>query len=156
MLMKNGSSGRRGRRFGAMADINVTPLVDVMLVLLIVFMITAPMLTTGVAVDLPKTRAGVLPQTNTQPLTVTINREGAIFIGGSNEPVKPSDLAVQLRAIAGENLERRVFVKADEGVAYGRVAGVLALLQEAGFTKAGLPTRADLASSLEQEGPPAR
>jgi biopolymer transport protein TolR len=133
-------SGRGGRRRGSrpMAEINVTPFVDVMLVLLIVFMITAPMLATGVAVDLPKTRAEPLPASEQQPLVVTIDRDGDIYLGTLDEPIPMEEVAPRLVAVAGENLERRVYVRGDDAVAYGKVVTVLAILQSAGFTNAGM------------------
>jgi biopolymer transport protein TolR len=139
LLLKRPSS-RLGSRRKAMSDINVTPFVDVMLVLLIVFMITAPMLTPALSVDLPKTKTGALSDTQNQPLTVTIDKDGKIYIGGERVPVKPAELAPKLQAIAGENLERRVFIRGDQGASYGRVVGVVALLQGAGFTQAALVT----------------
>jgi biopolymer transport protein TolR len=122
-----------------MADINVTPMVDVMLVLLVVFMITAPMLATGVAVNLPKTRADQLPTEKERPLVVTIDKSGKIFVGMQDKPVEIVQLAPQLKAIADQKLDKRVYVRADEAVPYGSVMQVLALLQGAGFSNAGLP-----------------
>jgi biopolymer transport protein TolR len=137
MLIRNGS-GRRGRR-KPMADINVTPMVDVMLVLLVVFMITAPMLATGVAVNLPKTRAEQMPTDDERPLVVTVDKAGKIFVGMQDDPVEPETLGAQLQAIAKDRLDKRVYVRADEGVNYGRVMEVLSLLQESGFSQVGLP-----------------
>ena len=136
----NNNSGRGGnrRRLKPNAEINVTPFVDVMLVLLVVFMITAPMLATGVSVDLPKTKAEALPTTDDQPLMVTVDRDGQIFVGGQDEPVAIESLAPMLTAIAKENLERRVFVRGDQSVAYGKVVIVLSKLQQAGFRNAGM------------------
>jgi len=122
-----------------MADINVTPMVDVMLVLLVVFMITAPMLATGVAVNLPKTRAEQLPTEKDRPLVVTLNKAGQIFVGMQDKPTELVDLPAQLKAIANNMMEKRVYVRADEAVPYGKVMDVLSLLQNAGFTSAGLP-----------------
>jgi biopolymer transport protein TolR len=149
VMLTKPSGGRRNRR-RAMADINVTPFVDVMLVLLIVFMITAPMLVTGVQVDMPKVKAGVLPDTETQPLMVTIDKKGDIYIGSNEKPVAAADLAPQLTAIAGENLERRVYIRGDDGAAYGRVVGVAALLKEAGFTGAALLTDSQAVSAMKE------
>jgi biopolymer transport protein TolR len=137
MLIRNGS-GRRGRR-KPMADINVTPMVDVMLVLLVVFMITAPMLATGVAVNLPKTRAEQMPTDDERPLVVTVDKAGKIYVGMQDDPVEPETLGAQLQAIAKDRLDKRVYVRADEGVNYGRVMEVLGLLQGAGFTQVALP-----------------
>ncbi len=142
--------GKGGRRRGSrpMAEINVTPFVDVMLVLLIVFMITAPMLATGVAVDLPKTRAEPLPASDQQPLVVTIDREGQIYLGTQDEPVAMDEVAPRLTAVAGENLERRVYVRGDDAVAYGKVVTVLAILQSAGFTNAGMVVDSETAKRM--------
>lgn len=137
MLIKGGGKGRRRR---PVAEINVTPFVDVMLVLLVVFMITAPMLTTGVAVDLPKTKAAPLPSTEHQPLVVSVDKDGKIYVGTQEEPVEPKALPAMLKAIAQENLEQRVFVRGDEAADFGTVVGVLGLLQDAGFAKAGIVT----------------
>ncbi len=136
MLIKSG--GRRGRR-KPMADINVTPMVDVMLVLLVVFMITAPMLATGVAVTLPKTAAEQLKTEKERPLVVTVDKDGNLFLGMEDKPVEIAQLAPQLIAIAEAKMDKRVYVRGDESVPYGKVMTVLTLLQRAGFTNAGLP-----------------
>jgi biopolymer transport protein TolR len=137
MLTKK-SQGGRGRRRGAMAEINVTPFVDVMLVLLVVFMITAPMLASGVAVDLPKTKADPLPSADEQPLVVTVAKDGLVFVGTQEEPVEMEALAPMLMAVAQENLEKRVYVRGDQEVPYGKVMGVLSLLQGSGFRNAAM------------------
>ena len=130
--------GRRGRgRRRAMAEINVTPFVDVMLVLLIVFMVTAPLLTVGVPVDLPKTRAPALGQ-DKEPLSVTIARDGRIFL---QKDVVPEDaLVAKLTAISQNGYDQRIFVRGDKSVDYGRVMEVMGLLSQAGFTHIGLVT----------------
>ncbi len=122
-----------------MADINVTPMVDVMLVLLVVFMITAPMLATGVAVNLPKVRAEQLPTEKERPLVVTIDKNGNMFLGMEDKPIEIAALAPALIAIADAKMDKRVYVRADGAVPYERVMTVLTLLQRAGFTNAGLP-----------------
>jgi biopolymer transport protein TolR len=143
------SGGRRGRR-RPMADINVTPMVDVMLVLLVVFMITAPMLATGVAVNLPKTRAEQLPTEKEQPLVVTIDKNGKYYVGMEDKPVAElAQLASMLKAIAGAKMDKRVYVRADEMVPYGQVMTVLTLLQRAGFTNAGLPVDSKDAKAMD-------
>src|SRR6202789_2611787 len=109
--------GRRGRR-RAMAEINVTPFVDVMLVLLIVFMVTAPLLTVGVPVDLPKTKAQALSQ-DREPLTVTLRRDGRIYL--QNTPIAEDDLVAKLAAIAQNGYDQRIFVRGDKSGDYGRV-----------------------------------
>ena len=128
---------RRGRR--PMSEINVTPFVDVMLVLLIVFMVTAPLLTVGVPVDLPKTRAQALGQ-DREPLAVTVKRDGTVFI--QNSRVGEDELVAKLTAIAANGYEQRIFVRGDKSVDYGRVMEVMGLLSAAGFTHIGLVTDA--------------
>jgi len=127
----------RGRRRRAMAEINVTPFVDVMLVLLIVFMVTAPLLTVGVPVDLPKTKAQTLGQEN-EPLSVTVKRNGSIYL--QNQPIEEDALVPKLTAIAANGYDQRIFVRGDRSVDYGRVMEVMGLLSAAGFTHIGLVT----------------
>ena len=128
---------RRRGRGRVMAEINVTPFVDVMLVLLIVFMVTAPLLTVGVPVDLPKTHAQPLGQQN-EPLSVTIKRDGRIYL--QNTPIDEADLVPRLTAIAANGYDQRVFVRGDKTVDYGRVMEVMGELSAAGFTHIGLVT----------------
>jgi biopolymer transport protein TolR len=129
--------GRRGRRGRPMAEINVTPFVDVMLVLLIVFMVTAPLLTVGVPVDLPKTHAQPLGQ-DREPLSVTIRQGGQIYV--QNTPVSDDELVPKLTAISGNGYDQRIFVRGDKSVDYGRVMEVMAMISAAGFTHIGLVT----------------
>ncbi|MDE2181957.1 MAG: protein TolR [Alphaproteobacteria bacterium] len=129
--------GRRSRRRRPLAEINVTPFVDVMLVLLIVFMVTAPLLTVGVPVDLPKTRAQNLGQ-DREPLSVTIKRDGQIYL--QNTPVAEDVLVSKLTAIAANGYDQRIFVRGDASVDYGRVMEVMGTLSAAGFTHIGLVT----------------
>ncbi|MEI9991141.1 MAG: protein TolR [Rhizomicrobium sp.] len=135
-LQARAKGGRRGRR-RAMAEINVTPFVDVMLVLLIVFMVTAPLLTVGVPVDLPKTRAQTLGQ-DREPLSVTVKRDGRVFL--QNTPIAEDELVAKLTAIAANGYDQRIFVRGDKAVDYGRVMEVMGLLSAAGFTHIGLVT----------------
>jgi biopolymer transport protein TolR len=128
--------GRR-RRIRPMAEINVTPFVDVMLVLLIVFMVTAPLLTVGVPVDLPKTKAQALSQ-DREPLTVSLRRDGSIYL--QNSRVSDDDLVPKLTAIAANGYDQRIFVRGDKSVDYGRVMEVMAEISAAGFTHIGLVT----------------
>ncbi len=129
---------RRGRvKRGAMSEINVTPFVDVMLVLLIVFMVTAPLLTTGVPVDLPKTRAPAMGQ-DKEPLSVTIAQDGTVFLQKLAVPM--DELVPKLKAIAGTGYDQRIFVRGDQTVDYGQVMRVMGLLSSAGFTRIGLLT----------------
>ncbi|MEM6625788.1 MAG: ExbD/TolR family protein [Pseudomonadota bacterium] len=136
---RNTGGGRRRRR-GLMAEINVTPFVDVMLVLLIVFMVTAPLLATGVTVDLPRTKADPLPSTDSQPLSVTVSVEGELFLGTQKEAIAPEELGPRLVAIAANGYEERIFVRGDKGAAYGSVLGALSLIQTAGFSNVALVT----------------
>jgi biopolymer transport protein TolR len=122
-----------------MAEINVTPFVDVMLVLLIVFMVTAPLLTVGVPVDLPKTKAQALSQ-DREPLSITIRRGGNIYL--QNTPIAEEDLVARLTAISQNGYDQRIFVRGDKAVDYGRVMEVMGLLSAAGFTHIGLVTDA--------------
>ncbi len=124
-------------RKGLVADINVTPLVDVMLVLLIIFMITAPMLSTGLEVNLPETKAGKLEEK--KPLVIVIDASGRIFINQKEFSLK--SLGVWLREARRGRLVREIQLKADRRCPYGRVAKVLAEIQAAGFEEVGLLTR---------------
>src|SRR5471032_277137 len=133
-IQHTSSRGRGRMRRRVMAEINVTPFVDVMLVLLIVFMVTAPLLTVGVPVDLPKTKAQALSQ-DRQPLTVTLRRDGRIYL--QNAPIAEDDLVTKLTAIAANGYDQRIFVRGDKAVDYGRVMQVMGLLSAAGFTHIG-------------------
>ncbi len=144
--MMNTSNGRFGQakrapRYRPMAEINVTPFVDVMLVLLVVFMVTAPLLTVGVQVDLPESSADIIPG-NDEPLTVTINSEGAIFLQENQIPL--DELVPKLVAITGQNPETRIFVRGDKSVPYGMVMEVMGTVNAAGFTKVALITEMPL------------
>ena len=133
-----GPRRRRGRRVRApMAEINVTPFVDVMLVLLIIFMVAAPLLTVGVPVELPETAAAPLAADDEEPLTVTV---GADVLAIQETEVAEADLVPRLTAIAAERDSRRIYLRADEGTAYGRVVQVMGALNAAGFTDIGLVT----------------
>jgi biopolymer transport protein TolR len=120
-----------------MSEINVTPFVDVMLVLLIVFMVTAPLLTAGVPIDLPQTRARLLGQ-DREPLAVSIDNAGKVFLQNTEIPV--DELVPKLMAIAENGYAQRIFVRGDRTVDYGRVMEVMGLLNSAGFTRIGLVT----------------
>jgi biopolymer transport protein TolR len=121
-----------------MSEINVTPFVDVMLVLLIIFMVAAPLLTVGVPVELPKTAAGALPSDNEEPLTVTITAEGAVQIQTTETP--RDQLVPKLRAIAAERASDRVFLRADGAIPYEVVMQVMGALNAGGFSNVGLVT----------------
>jgi biopolymer transport protein TolR len=140
--MAAGIQARTGRGRGRrrpMAEINVTPFVDVMLVLLIVFMVTAPLLTVGVPVDLPKTKAQALSQ-DREPLSITIRKGGNIYL--QNTPIAEDGLVDKLTAISQNGYDQRIFVRGDKSVDYGRVMEVMGLLSSAGFTHIGLVTDA--------------
>lgn len=132
------TSGSRRRSRGIMADINVTPMVDVMLVLLVIFMITAPLLTAGVAVDLPKAKSKAISQQDNTPLEVSVDAKGRIYMGETK--VDMDVLVAKLQAIAIEAPDRRVYIKADQQLDYGRVMEVMAAVNTAGFTKIALVT----------------
>lgn len=143
--VSKGSAGgrRRGRgagrkRAAPMAEINVTPFVDVMLVLLIIFMVAAPMLTTGVPVELPETAADPLPSQDEAPLTVTVSADGAVAI--QDTPVAATDLIPRLQAILAERDSRTLYLRGDGSVSYGRVMEVMGALNAAGFRDIGLVT----------------
>lgn len=135
-----GGRRRRGGRRNArpMAEINVTPFVDVMLVLLIIFMVAAPLLTVGVPVDLPKTAAGALPSDNEEPLTVTLTAAGSVQI--QTTETARDELIPRLRAIAAERSSDRVFLRADGAIPYAQVMEVMGALNAGGFKNVGLVT----------------
>ena len=124
-----------GRRHRPMGEINVTPFVDVMLVLLIVFMVTAPLLTVGVEVDLPKTKAGAI-NADAAPLVVSIKADGSLYL--QEAAVDGEVLIPRLKAISNANPDVRIFVRGDRAVTYGDVLGVMGHIQAAGFEKVAL------------------
>jgi biopolymer transport protein TolR len=130
---------RRGarRRRRPMAEINVTPFVDVMLVLLIVFMVTAPLLTVGVTVDLPETASSPLPGQD-EPLTVSVSRDGTVFLQDS--AIDLPDLGPRLLAITERRADARIFVRGDKVIDYGRVMEVVGAIHSVGFTRVALVT----------------
>lgn len=128
-----------GGRYRPMADINVTPLVDVMLVLLVVFMVTAPLLTVGVPVNLPETAAPPIHEPK-EPLVITVNKEGAIFIQETSIPA--DSLVAKLQAITGANSDASIYVRGDKDINYGRVLEVMSLVTAAGFHKVSLVAEA--------------
>jgi biopolymer transport protein TolR len=130
-----GGTGRPRGRYRPMAEINVTPLVDVMLVLLVVFMVAAPLLTIGVPVDLPQTQAPPITDPK-EPLVISINNEGHIFIQDTDVPTEA--LVPRLQAITGANPEALVYVRADKSIDYGRVLEVMSLISAAGYQKVSL------------------
>jgi biopolymer transport protein TolR len=139
----SGNSRRGGRaaagRYRPMSEINVTPLVDVMLVLLVVFMVTAPLLTVGVPVELPQTQAPPISEQK-EPLVITVNREGAIFIQETTVPIE--SLVARLQSITGSNPDAVLYVRGDKEINYGRVLEVMSLVSSAGFRKVSLVAEA--------------
>jgi biopolymer transport protein TolR len=133
---------RRGHRrsYTPMSEINVTPFVDVMLVLLIVFMVTAPLLTVGVPVDLPKSRASPISE-DTEPLVITVDRDGTIYI--QETEVAFDNLVTRLNAISERSPDTRIFVRGDKQIAYGEIMRVMGRLNGAGFEKVALITEQD-------------
>ena len=135
MELRNQFYIKKRKKRGTISQINVTPFVDVMLVLLIVFMITAPLLTVGVSVDLPKTKASQLNQKG-DPLILSIKSNGKIFI--QDREIDNNRLIPRLKALANNNMKIRVFIRGDKKVNYGNVVDVLSRVQSAGFSKATL------------------
>ncbi len=138
---KSNGGGRRGGRrrssYMPMSEINVTPFVDVMLVLLIVFMVAAPLLTVGVPIELPETKAKPL-QGDNEPLTVSVNADGKVYL--QNTEVELDTLAPKLIAIAKNGYQERIFVRGDRSVDYGYIMKVMGVLNKAGFRRIGLVT----------------
>jgi len=131
-----GGNGRtRAARFQPMATINVTPLVDVMLVLLVVFMVTAPLLTVGVPVDLPQTQAPAINEPK-EPLVISVTKDGLIFVQEASLPI--DTLVDRLQAITGANPDSVIYVRGDKDINYGRVLEVMSLISQAGFRKVSL------------------
>ena len=161
-VMKKGGGGSRRRRGGkgkhaVMAEINVTPMVDVMLVLLIIFMVAAPMMTVGVPLELPKTAAKAVPTEQEEPLAISLQLDGAISL--MNEPVPEEELVNRLRAVSSERESDKVFLRADGGIPYARVVEIMGALNAGGFaniilvTDPGGPT---LTGAAAQPGPAAK
>jgi len=129
-------SGEAGEdRYAPLAEINVTPMVDVMLVLLVIFMITAPLLTVGVPLDLPKARAAALTERK-PPVILSLNRSGELYIG--DERVEPGDLEGRLSGLAAEDPSRIVYVRGDQAISYAQLMEVLGVVNRAGFAKVSL------------------
>jgi biopolymer transport protein TolR len=143
MGVSTGSGGgggrrRRGRKKAIMSEINITPMVDVMLVLLIIFMVAAPMMTAGVPIDLPSSAAAAMPN-QADPVTVGVTPEGAVFI--DETPVSETELVAQLTAMGVNGAEDRIFLRGDTSANYGAVMRVMGLLSAGGFSKIGLITQ---------------
>jgi biopolymer transport protein ExbD len=133
-------SGEVGEdRYQPLAEINVTPMVDVMLVLLVIFMVTAPLLTVGVPLDLPKTRAAALTEPK-PPVILSLNRRGEVYIG--DEQVEPDDLERRLTGLAAEDPSRIVYVRGDQTISYAQLMEALSIVNRAGFAKVSLVAEA--------------
>jgi biopolymer transport protein TolR len=135
MKGRNGGSGRI--RYTPMSEINVTPMVDVMLVLLVIFMVAAPLLTVGVPVELPQTKAPAITEQK-EPLVITVNSEGKLFL--QNGTVGDDELIPRLQAITKNNPQADIYVRGDRTISYGRVMEVMGMVSAAGFTKVSLIT----------------
>jgi biopolymer transport protein TolR len=131
------SRGHRGQRHAVMSQINVTPMVDVMLVLLIIFMVAAPLLTVGVPIDLPQTQAKSMDQ-DREPLTISVNDKGQVFL--QNSEIKLDEMVAKLKAIAKNGFDERVYVRGDRKVDYGAVMKVMGRLSAAGYRRVALVT----------------
>ena len=138
MITSNNLNKRKKQRYTQMSEINVTPFVDVMLVLLIVFMVTAPLLTVGIKVDLPKVKATALTDIK-DPIEITVNFEGDIFIGESK--VEVENLIPRLNLITEQNTEARIYIRGDRVIAYGRVLEIMSVINSAGYIKVALITQ---------------
>lgn len=132
-----GGRRRRTRRHSPMSEINVTPFVDVMLVLLIIFMVAAPLLTVGVPIDLPETQADAL-NSETQPITISVNESGQVFLQETEIPV--DEVVAKLQAIARSGYDERIYVRGDRTADYGTVMRVMARISAAGYRRIGLVT----------------
>ena len=136
---KSGGRRRRGvPRYAAMADINMTPFIDVMLVLLIIFMVAAPLLATGVAIDLPETKAAAL-NIDQKPISVAIDEKGDVYL--MDQPVRVEDLVAKLQAASKAGFDERIYVRGARSVNYGRVAEVMSTITTAGYKKVALVTQ---------------
>jgi biopolymer transport protein TolR len=131
---------RRARRSGAINEINMTPFIDVMLVLLIIFMVAAPLMTVGVPLDLPQTKAAPL-NVDAKPITLSIRATGQVFLGEAE--LRDDEIIAKLQASAKQGVDERVFVRGDKKVDYGRVAQVMAIVTGGGFKRVALVTEPD-------------
>ena len=132
-----GGKRRRSRRHAPVSEINVTPFVDVMLVLLIIFMVAAPLLTVGVPIDLPETQAKAL-NAETQPITISVNESGRVYI--QEEEIAADEVVAKLQAVAQNGYEERIYVRGDQGADYGTVMKIMARISAAGYNRIGLVT----------------
>jgi len=135
-----GGRRSRARKHAPMHEINVTPFVDVMLVLLIIFMVTAPLLTVGVPIELPETKGQQL-QTNKEPVTISVDKAGKVFI--QETEIKLDEIGPKLKAIAKSGYDEQIFIRGDKGIDYGTVMRVMGRIKSAGFTKVSLVTESE-------------
>jgi biopolymer transport protein TolR len=145
-------NGKGRGRYRPLAEINVTPLVDVMLVLLIIFMVTAPLMSTAVNVDLPKASASPISQ-DSEPLNVSVNAEGQVYL--QDQAIDLPDLVAKLSAIAKEQKDRRIFVRGDKANTYGKMLEVMGTIIQGGFTKVSLLTDPSGIAAPPAAAPPA-
>ena len=138
MITSNNLNKRKKQRYTQMSEINVTPFVDVMLVLLIVFMVTAPLLTVGIKVDLPKVKATALTDIK-DPIEITVKLDGEVYFGESKVDVE--NLIPRLKAITEQNTEARIYIRGDRVVAYGRIMEIMSIINSAGYIKVALITQ---------------
>ena len=138
MITSNNLNKRKKQRYAQMSEINVTPFVDVMLVLLIVFMVTAPLLTVGIKVDLPKVKATALTDIK-DPIEITVKLDGEVYIGETK--VEVENLIPRLNAITEQNTEARIYIRGDRVVAYGRIMEIMSIINSAGYIKVALITQ---------------
>jgi biopolymer transport protein TolR len=149
----NGSgNGRRPGRYRPLSEINVTPLVDVMLVLLIIFMVTAPLMSTAVNVDLPQVATGPVNQ-DSEPLTISVDAQGQVYL--QDQKVELPELVGKLQAIVQDNKDRRIFVRGDKANSYGRIIEVMGTIVQGGFTKAALMSETPLGAAVPEATAPA-
>ena len=132
------NQNKRKRQYQPMSEINVTPFVDVMLVLLIIFMVTAPLLTVGIPIDLPKVKADALTDQK-DPLEISIKLNGEVYLG--EDIINVENLIQTIEAITEENFESRIYVRGDRGIAYGRVMEIISMINNAGYRRVALVTQ---------------
>ena len=149
ILHKFGGSRFTRRHSPPMSEINVTPFVDVMLVLLVIFMVTAPLLTVGVQVDLPKTKASVI-KGDDEPLAISVDAEGRVFL--QDVEIELDALMPRLIAITGNNPDVRIFIRGDQAIYYGRVMDVMGRVNAAGYRKVALVTRQQQVKKRKNKG----
>ena len=148
-LAKGGNGGgrrRRTRRHAPMSEINVTPFVDVMLVLLIIFMVAAPLMTSGVPLELPQAKGSQIESQKKEPIIVSVRKDGAVFLGQEDQtPIRLEELGAKLKAVAESRggMDEPIFVRGDKATDYGNVARVMARIKDAGFKKLSLVTEVE-------------